>query len=82
MDGEDNHVGFGRGVGGLLPQCRVTQVIELPPGAFEIVVVGQFFREAIAELQRSVPGRDVVVSDQQVKGIFRGPGRTSLSGVE
>jgi len=80
--GQDYHVGFGSGVDGPLPQCRITQLIELPPGAFEIEVAEQLFREAIAELQGSVSGSDVVVSDHQVEGTFRVPRGISLSGVE
>ena len=82
VNGQDDHVGFGSGVDSLLPQGRIPQMIELPPGAFEIEVAEQLFREAIAELRSSVSGSDVVVSDHQVKGTFRVPERISLSGVE
>ena len=79
VDGQDDHVGFGGGGGGVLPQRRITQVIEFPPGAFKIEVVEQ--SEAIAETQSAVPGSDVVVSNYQLQGIFRVPRRISQSGV-
>jgi hypothetical protein len=82
VGGQDYHIGFGSGVDSLLPQGRITQVIELPPGAFKIEVAEQLFRKAIAELRSSVSGSDVVISDHQVKGTFRVPERISMSGVE
>jgi hypothetical protein len=82
VGGQDYHIGFGSGVDSLLPQCRIMQLIKLPPRAFEIEVAEQLFREAIAELQSPVSRSDVLVSNHQVKGMFRVPRGISRSGVK
>jgi len=71
---DDEHVGFGGSIGRLIAESGVAKVIEAPPSALKIVVVEEVLGQVIVELHGLVSSGGILVSDDEVEGVFGLPG--------
>lgn len=72
---EDDHVRIDRRICGLLLQDGIGEMVELPPGAMEVVIIQQLLRERIVQVERMVSRSGVFIRDDEIEWEFWIPGR-------